>query len=285
MMYHENKKTGLKYTVDLLSAAGIFILAARYAFSLLSVRLLPEVPFRGIIISLILTFITMIPPAAACKFYFREVKFSGSSTGYDRFKAVIAGAAGCMTVNFIMNMLPVKSENPSSAAFDSVGAFLLSLLALGIAPAVCEELLFRGCAVGMTIKFGATESVFVSAFIFGMFHSSPKTAAFAFLSGLILGMVRVITGSTIAAVAVHLINNITALCVSAVGAFVSVSTGKIAFYAVGVLSAAVAFVCILRSYRIIKSVFGSLSSDNIREILKSPGLWLFTASALTAMLF
>jgi membrane protease YdiL (CAAX protease family) len=92
---------------------------------------------------------------------------------------------------------PVKQLLSASWAAD--------LLALAIAPAVCEELLFRG-ALQSSIA-NRWLALVVPAVAFGAFHASPKKFLPAAALGLLLGAIRARAGSLWPAVAFHAANN------------------------------------------------------------------------------
>jgi membrane protease YdiL (CAAX protease family) len=85
----------------------------------------------------------------------------------------------------------------------------VALVSLGIAPAVAEELLFRGLiqrAVGR--RFGAGLGIAVAAAVFGALHGNLLHATFAALLGLVLGVTAHWAGSTRPAIACHAANNL-----------------------------------------------------------------------------
>lgn len=97
---------------------------------------------------------------------------------------------------------------------------VVSVLSIAIAPATCEELLFRGAALAALARgFGARAAVAVSALLFGLIHvdfggSGPVLyrVPFAVAVGVGLGALRVRTGSIVPAIAAHaLLNTITFL--------------------------------------------------------------------------
>jgi len=86
----------------------------------------------------------------------------------------------------------------------------LVLIALGIVPAAIEELCFRGFLFGAlrTILSG-TWTVIASAALFGVFHEvlfPGRLLTSAFL-GLVLGWVRLRTGSVIPGIVLHALHN------------------------------------------------------------------------------
>ncbi len=88
---------------------------------------------------------------------------------------------------------------------------LLSLAAIALAPAVCEELVFRGAALpSLARALGPASGVFASAFLFGFIHVDAVGGAlslyrvpFALSVGVGLGLLRLRKGGLGLAVAAH----------------------------------------------------------------------------------
>ena len=92
------------------------------------------------------------------------------------------------------------------------GALLLALVAVGVAPAVGEELLFRGLLQrALAERFGAAFAIVASALLFGAAHLDTQQGSAAFALGLYLGAVAHATGGVRAAIACHAVNNAAAV--------------------------------------------------------------------------
>lgn len=93
----------------------------------------------------------------------------------------------------------------------------ISLLAIAIAPAACEELLFRGAALPALERLGAPAAAALSSLLFGVIHLdaaggrlSLYRVPFAFAVGLGLAAIRLRTGSLGPAIVAHAtLNSIT----------------------------------------------------------------------------
>lgn len=86
------------------------------------------------------------------------------------------------------------------------------LAGIVVAPALAEELLFRGLLLGgLQRRLGATGAVLVSAALFGLAHLELVHGAAAALLGLYLGALRVATGSIRLGVVCHALNNAAAV--------------------------------------------------------------------------
>jgi membrane protease YdiL (CAAX protease family) len=83
----------------------------------------------------------------------------------------------------------------------------LTLLAFAVAPAIAEELLFRGALQRSLARRLGAAAVPLAAFAFGVVHLDPVHSAAAFLLGCYLGWLALLARSTWIAVASHLANN------------------------------------------------------------------------------
>ena len=85
----------------------------------------------------------------------------------------------------------------------------LAFLALGPAPALCEELVFRGAVQGqLRAAAGPRAAVVMQAALFAALHSGPAGMAYALCMGLVLGWAAERTGSVWPAAGMHLANNL-----------------------------------------------------------------------------
>ena len=95
---------------------------------------------------------------------------------------------------------------------------LLSVIGIGIAPGIGEELLFRGFILRVLARrFGTPAGVVLSAALFAAAHLDPAQGIGAGLLGVYLGIVVVVTGSTRPAIVCHVANNLAAVAGSVWG--------------------------------------------------------------------
>jgi membrane protease YdiL (CAAX protease family) len=91
-------------------------------------------------------------------------------------------------------------------------SWLLALLAIGLAPAIGEELLFRGLVQQAALRrLGAAGAILVSAVAFGAIHLDPVHSPTAFVLGLYLGAVVELGGGLRGAIFCHALNNVLAV--------------------------------------------------------------------------
>lgn len=88
---------------------------------------------------------------------------------------------------------------------------LLSVAAIAIVPAACEEALLRGILLPSLLRvLGPAAGVLSSALLFAAIHLDPYRFAFTFVVGIALGVLRLRAGSLLAPILAHaLLNTIT----------------------------------------------------------------------------
>ena len=85
---------------------------------------------------------------------------------------------------------------------------IASIVAIGIVPALCEEVLVRGIVLPSLLR--ATRpaaAVIVSAMVFAFIHLDPYRTLFTLVLGLALGVLRLRTGSLLACMVAHAVLN------------------------------------------------------------------------------
>ena len=92
--------------------------------------------------------------------------------------------------------------------------YFLSLISLVIAPAVCEELLFRGIIFQGLRKHGKVLAITISSLMFSIYHMAISQTLYPILIGLILGVIMYNEENIYYCIAVHLTNNFTSLTLS-----------------------------------------------------------------------
>jgi membrane protease YdiL (CAAX protease family) len=84
----------------------------------------------------------------------------------------------------------------------------VDLFAMALAPAIAEELLFRGALFDVARRrAGTATAILVAALAFALYHGSPHRFAPAFAGGLLLGGVRALSGSLLPTIIFHAANN------------------------------------------------------------------------------
>lgn len=92
------------------------------------------------------------------------------------------------------------------------GRAVLSVLVLGVLAPLVEELVFRGLLYGYVDgRFGATAALILSTLLFGLAHVEPIHIAVVLPIGLLIGWIRMRTGSLLPAITAHVANNTVAV--------------------------------------------------------------------------
>lgn len=148
---------------------------------------------------------------------------------------------------------------------------LNALLVCVIAP-VCEELLFRGLLLGRLRPYGERFALAASALCFGLFHGNLNQFFYAFVLGLVLGGLMLVTGSLRQTVLLHALVNGFSLLQSGLG------------------GAAVVLALILAGLFALPRLFSVLEGRSgaapgvWRRFLTSPGVLCFGALSLSLAL-
>ena len=85
------------------------------------------------------------------------------------------------------------------------------MLTACIAPAICEEFLFRGVIASGLKERGFKVALFASSIIFTLMHGNPEQTVHQFIIGYVIGYVFLKTGNIWIGVIVHFVNNFTAV--------------------------------------------------------------------------
>lgn len=101
-----------------------------------------------------------------------------------------------------------KIDTGISFQINSIGRLFIALLVLGVVPAICEELIFRGVIFGgLRRSFGMWTSVLLSALMFALMHQSLVQLLYPFILGCVLAVVMEKTGNILYTILIHMFNN------------------------------------------------------------------------------
>jgi CAAX protease family protein len=90
----------------------------------------------------------------------------------------------------------------------SVPEFIVVVFVIGVTPAVCEEMLFRGFVLSNFRKLlKPFSSILLSGFLFAIYHFHPFNALPLFVLGFYLGFVVYYSRSILTAISCHFLNN------------------------------------------------------------------------------
>ncbi len=113
-----------------------------------------------------------------------------------------------MRLAWFFPALPEHAKAALSAMGDSNIPLPFVILAFAVAPAICEEIAFRGFILSGFRKRGRDGiAILFSAILFGVMHMIPQQAFNAALLGLVIGLLAVRSGSIFPCMLFHLVNN------------------------------------------------------------------------------
>lgn len=97
---------------------------------------------------------------------------------------------------------------------NTVGYYFLNLFLLGIMPAICEELIFRGMIFqGLKEKFKPFTSVLLTALLFALMHQNIIQFIYPFILGFVLTVVMDKTNNLLYPMLIHGFNNFTTITI------------------------------------------------------------------------
>lgn len=136
------------------------------------------------------------------------------------FWSLLSGIGSCLLLNHMMMFLPGYADHVRTAnqGLDSP-SLLLQILCTGLAVPLAEELVFRGLGfwrLRREVSFRA--AALASAIWFGLAHATLLQMTYACLTGLLLALLMERTCSLTSAWLFHAGANVSALCLTALGA-------------------------------------------------------------------
>lgn len=124
-------------------------------------------------------------------------------------------------LNLLFNLIGATDASASyqAAAEDQYAAsFLLGLFVYGLITPTAEELLFRGVIYNYLRRyFPVRPAMLISAALFGMYHMNSVQGIYGFIIGLLMAYGYEYFGQFAVPVAIHMISNIVAYCLTYTG--------------------------------------------------------------------
>lgn len=209
------KKGGVPTVSDVWFVVALTLLLVLYAGSMLQVRFgLAGVFGTQMIILLVPLFMIVYTK--------RDIRqtYGFRGTGAVGYLGAVLLIAGLFLVNIVistglMKLLPDSVENVETTFSGILGGnALTALIVIAAAPAVCEELLFRGVILhSLKAKYRVSTAIIITAALFGVFHMSLVKFIPTGLLGLALCIVVWWTDSIYPAMLMHFINNAVSVAV------------------------------------------------------------------------
>ncbi len=202
-----------------LYVGAILLLTSFSSYMLLKINELSENPFLSV--SIIQLFVFLIPTAFYCsvgRITFSDsikLKFSFSSVPIFLESALVffVGAAVMKYIGYyFLNGAYVDTPGIINASVYGAEG-VLPLICLVFLPAILEEIVFRGVLLEEYKVYGDASAVILTSLFFAMIHFSLENFLYYFFAGIIFGLMTVTTDSCLPAIALHILNNFTALTI------------------------------------------------------------------------
>lgn len=121
-------------------------------------------------------------------------------------KSVPFGGEAIKQIKDLMDALEAVTLNLVNA--NSIGEFVFVVFVIAVTPAVCEEFFFRGLVFyNFERNMISRKAIFMTGFIFAVFHFHPFNLLPLILLGYYLTFVVFYSNSIITGIAVHFVNN------------------------------------------------------------------------------
>lgn len=166
----------------------------------------------------------------------------------------------------------------------------LNILSTATLPALIEEMIFRGYILGALRAHGDGLAVVLSATLFGLFHGNVLQIPFAFILGLAMGYLVVLTDSIWPAVLLHFVNNLMSVLLSFFGKCYPdqrIVISNVTLLAVAAMGAVV--LTVLRRPGYLKPIGNGISLfrvlERTRKLLFSPAMVLAFVAMLATLFY
>lgn len=115
----------------------------------------------------------------------------------------------------LVEVLPIRGEDAQLMELIDRPSTFVVLLAVALAPAICEEVLFRGVLVrGLATRFFPLIAILIAAVIFSVYHLRVVQLVPTFTLGFLLGYLAIRADSVLPGMLAHFANNAIALLVA-----------------------------------------------------------------------
>lgn len=136
-------------------------------------------------------------------------KINGSIVGYGFLIAIVCLIFLAPLTNVFIDFLTVCGYQSilSNIEISNFWIYLVYVLISCVAPAIFEELLFRGVIEAGLKEYGEKIAVVISALIFMLMHGNAEQTVHQFIIGLVIGFIFIKTGNLWVGVIAHFFNN------------------------------------------------------------------------------
>lgn len=117
-------------------------------------------------------------------------------------------------VSAIISMFGADLDGPETVDATSPVGYILEVIAYAVIPPLVEEFAMRGVVMQPLRKYGDKFAIVVSSVLFAALHGNMAQIPFAFIAGCVLGYFAIVTESIWTSVAIHALNNLSAVIIS-----------------------------------------------------------------------
>lgn len=125
--------------------------------------------------------------------------------------SLVASALNTFVIYFLERLGPVSMEG--IPAPKNLQELWVQVIVIAVLPAICEEFFFRGVIYRSFESFGTWPAIGASAFYFALFHFDLRNLLGPLFLGILISWYCYRTGSILAAVLAHFVNNLLAVLV------------------------------------------------------------------------
>lgn len=212
------KRGGVPTASDTWFAVALTTLLVLYGGSMLQVKF-------GLAGVLGTQLIMLLVPLAVVIYTKRDIRqtygFTRTENGAAGYLGSALTAFGMFCINIVLatgliQLFPQSAGNVDDTFSRIMGdSALAAVFVIAIAPAVCEEMLFRGMIFhSLQTKYRMRQAVLVTAVLFGIYHMSLVKFIPTGLLGLVLCLIVWRTGSIYPAMLMHFLNNLISVVMS-----------------------------------------------------------------------
>jgi len=146
----------------------------------------------------------------ADNFFFKKIDFK--TVIYSILTGILVYVIIIFVSSFWSSILVLFGYNPSSGTTQTTSlptwlAFIIAIISTSFLPGFGEEIAHRGLILSNTKSNGLVRAIMFSALLFALAHLNIAQAGYAFVVGLILGSVTLITRSIFPAMIIHATSN------------------------------------------------------------------------------
>lgn len=117
-------------------------------------------------------------------------------------------------VNGLSSFLGEPSDISDMQAATNFSQLLFEIVIIAGLPAICEEIFFRGFVMRAFERYSPVSAVILSSLAFAIMHGNLQQVLYAFILGLILGTVVMVTDSLLAGTVIHFTLNAASVILS-----------------------------------------------------------------------